>query len=222
MAMAKNNQVPQIIDKLEDYFASPEHTSAIGDFLSLKVSEFTHFNPKEEQPLHYYQIFGEYQKLVETSVESFLVQEGKTNEELFNTISQFQGTGGSEIYTCIDYLVACTEYDYFLQLMEDMKRMDDWGGWGDEGDESLELSLAEPKLETLEDVRDQNHSKDDDNIVLGKVHDIINRTDGKVECLSDGVSLISLEKVVSRAESKSEEKSAKEEEEISKSICNKN
>jgi hypothetical protein len=41
-------------------------------------------------------------------------------------INTFQYGRGSSACTCIDYLLACTEYAYFLQLIEDVRQVDQW------------------------------------------------------------------------------------------------
>jgi len=64
--------------------------------------------------------------LVERNVEEFLVREGgTTNVELVELLQKCQSEG---TLTCMDYLLASTEYDAFLRLVSDFKGLEQWGG----------------------------------------------------------------------------------------------
>eukprot|EP00620_Florenciella_sp_RCC1587_P000011 CAMPEP_0182595876 /NCGR_PEP_ID=MMETSP1324-20130603/83123_1 /TAXON_ID=236786 /ORGANISM="Florenciella sp., Strain RCC1587" /LENGTH=155 /DNA_ID=CAMNT_0024813509 /DNA_START=110 /DNA_END=574 /DNA_ORIENTATION=+ len=113
-----------VIERLEDFFASPEFTGAIGDFLSKESTKFEVFDLSAEQPLEYYAVFNQYQSMIESAVEAFLQKEGITPKQLYDICETESASGNS--YSCLDYMVACTEYDDFLRLIADFKSMQQW------------------------------------------------------------------------------------------------
>mmetsp|Transcript_22908 Transcript_22908/g.29919 ORF Transcript_22908/g.29919 Transcript_22908/m.29919 type:complete len:180 (-) Transcript_22908:144-683(-) len=123
-----------ILEKIELFFCSPDYTSAIGDFMDSKAHVFTVFDLEVEQPLEYYSIFKEYQSLVEEHFEAFIENEAISTDEIFDVCRTLQDNDNGAS-TCLEYLLACTEYSFFLNLMFDFCSMK---GFSDYIDESLE------------------------------------------------------------------------------------
>uniref|UniRef100_A0A6V1NIC6 Cilia- and flagella-associated protein 36 n=1 Tax=Heterosigma akashiwo TaxID=2829 RepID=A0A6V1NIC6_HETAK len=111
-----------VLEKIELFFCSADYTSAIGDFMSEHVGTFTAFDLEQEQPLEYYSVFQQYQDLVEAKFEAFVKKEDVSTEVIYAVCRNLhsQDNGAS---TCIEYLLACTEYEYFLKLMYDFRMM---------------------------------------------------------------------------------------------------
>ena len=128
MALPPIPGVPDILMKLEEFFSSPNFTTAIGNFLGHETPNFTSgFDLSAEQPLAYYDVYHKYQKLVESTVDEFLGKEGVTSEALFTLIEKCQRSSAAGALTCLDYMIASTEYDHFLRLVADFACMDQWG-----------------------------------------------------------------------------------------------
>jgi len=66
-----------------------------------------------------HQLFTEYTKLVEGLLQNFLESQGVTAEDVYETCRRFQQSGDTSSMVCIDYLVASTEYESFMQLAYD-------------------------------------------------------------------------------------------------------
>mmetsp|Transcript_24330 Transcript_24330/g.35387 ORF Transcript_24330/g.35387 Transcript_24330/m.35387 type:complete len:160 (-) Transcript_24330:56-535(-) len=135
----------KLLSKIEEFFSSPEYTNALGDFINESLPVFSFFDPEVEQPLEYYEVFQKYQKMTEEMFEGFISEQGiEINEvyEVCRTLCQ-QDDGAS---TCIDYLLASTEYEHFLKLVYDfycMRNLED--GEGIDIDEEGGPRVAEGK-----------------------------------------------------------------------------
>ncbi len=115
--------------RFQDFCSLPEFTGVVGDFLAASADKFSSdLSMDAEQPLEYYGIFEEYQRLIEGAVEAFLQREGTTAEALFEVVRGCQTRWECGAVTCVDYLVASTEYPHFLGLVADFKALEQWGG----------------------------------------------------------------------------------------------
>lgn len=152
MALPPIPGIPDILMKLEEFFSSPSFTTAIGNFLGRETPNFTSgFDLSAEQPLAYYDVYHKYQKLVESTVDEFLGKEGVTSEALFTLIENCQRSSAAGALTCLDYMIASTEYDHFLRLVADFACMDQWG---------TDEETAPGEL--LEGLEDSDCAEDDD------------------------------------------------------------
>eukprot|EP00002_Diphylleia_rotans_P014741 TRINITY_DN2868_c0_g1_i1.p2 TRINITY_DN2868_c0_g1~~TRINITY_DN2868_c0_g1_i1.p2 ORF type:complete len:132 (-),score=41.86 TRINITY_DN2868_c0_g1_i1:905-1300(-) len=109
--------------KLEEFFSSPELTSAIGDFGTRYACKF---DPNvEEQSHEQYQIFQEYIAVVDAQLDAFLTKEGISTDDMFEACNYAkQEKNGAS--TCVDYLLACADYDNFRCLMYDFWELQDY------------------------------------------------------------------------------------------------
>eukprot|EP00742_Colponemidia_sp_Colp-10_P002907 GILJ01003104.1.p1 GENE.GILJ01003104.1~~GILJ01003104.1.p1 ORF type:complete len:166 (-),score=24.01 GILJ01003104.1:324-773(-) len=111
-----------LIHRLEDFCTAARFTSAIDDFISAHVDDFDF---GEEQKLIYYERYQEYIQLIERMLDEFLQNEGVTQDEVFALCSKLTEADPGSV-TCVDYLLAVTEYEQFHQLMLDFKNLRNW------------------------------------------------------------------------------------------------
>ncbi|KAL1499057.1 hypothetical protein AB1Y20_013572 [Prymnesium parvum] len=119
-----------LLARLEDFFADPQFTGAINEFAAEHAAEITPLAEGEEHPLRYHELYVQYTALVERQLCAFLAQHDASAQELLALAAAASGRG----LTCLDYLLASTEYAHFLQLMRDFASLAEW----DAGDEPRE------------------------------------------------------------------------------------
>ena len=107
---------------LEDHVSSPEFTNFLQEFID-KYAES--FEEKEEHDLEYYEIYKEYVKMIEGQLEKFLAANGLEEEAVFASCSRVQEMD-AQCLSCIDYLVASSEYTEFIQMMLQYKHARNW------------------------------------------------------------------------------------------------
>ena len=105
-----------LLEKLEDFFGGPDLTTAISDFAAAHGAEFHPLPEGAEHPLQWHSRYLEYCGMIERQLEGFLQQHGCTSERLYAACRE-----GDASHTCIEYLLASTEYLAFLQLMLDFQ-----------------------------------------------------------------------------------------------------
>ena len=124
----------RLLQRLEDFFASPEFSTAIGDFMCEHLETFAEgpgLDLSAEQPLSYYAVFDTYRAMIETRIEDVLRTESATPTELYEACERARRAGAGAC-SCLDYLLACAEYENFIGLVADFASMQQWGG-GDGG-----------------------------------------------------------------------------------------
>lgn len=107
-----------LISRVEEFFCSPSFTTSVGDFLSSKAGDIEFKDLEEEQPHINFATFQEYQQMVERNLQSFLASEGISQKAVVDACLEAQNSGSGYL-TCIDYILACTEYEEFMQLAYD-------------------------------------------------------------------------------------------------------
>lgn len=141
-----------LLDKIEDFCSMPDFTDSISDFAAQHSQEFATGPIEGEHPvrhaayrrtahcrhdscqctsrqLRWHELYLQYTALIEGKLEAFLKEQGVPVAAMLSA-AQSDDSGA---YTCIDYLVASTEYDSFLQLMHDFCAMSAWDAGADEG-----------------------------------------------------------------------------------------
>ena len=63
-------------ERLEDFFSTPDFTSAVRAFVDEHDSAFVYVEEGEEQPLGNYDVYLKYTKLIEEQLETFLSGHG--------------------------------------------------------------------------------------------------------------------------------------------------
>jgi len=111
-----------VLDTLESYFCDPAVTGAINDFACLHAPSITPLAEGAEHPLAYHAAFMEYTKLIEEKVAAFMAEHSVTENDIL--VASLHAPPG--VHTCIDYLLASTEYTAFLQLMADFNSLSDY------------------------------------------------------------------------------------------------
>ncbi|KAG2495594.1 hypothetical protein HYH03_006194 [Edaphochlamys debaryana] len=112
-------QTAELLSKLEDFFCSPKFTSAIGDFMGENAGKLVYAPLDEEQPLSNYDIYKAYTQLIERQLEDFIASEGLTVKDVCDACAAAQDSAEHMHLAAIDYLVASTEYEAFMQLAYD-------------------------------------------------------------------------------------------------------
>lgn len=136
-----------IVSLLEDFFAEPTFTTAVSDFAAQHAASLGSLSAHSEQPLHAHALYQEYTAMVEDLLSDFLARHGLTNEAVLAAAQH----ADRSVNTCVDYLLASTEYDAFIGLMADFNGMSQWDveaddAYGELGalESSLEASSLEP------------------------------------------------------------------------------
>ena len=111
-----------VLDQLEDFFSDPEFTSAINDFASTHAPAIQPLAEGAEHPLEYHTAFMAYTKLIEDKVTAFITDHGFSEDDI--VVAALHAPPG--VHTCIDYLIASTEYTAFLQLMADFNSLGEY------------------------------------------------------------------------------------------------
>ena len=81
-----------------------------------------------EHPLRYHELYLQYTAMLEQKLEAFLQENASSVQELLARVA----SASERSHTCIDYLLASTEYSEFLNLMLDFRSLSQWDAGGDE------------------------------------------------------------------------------------------
>ena len=149
----------KVLESLEEYCSGPDFTAALSEFFTEHLRDFDGIEELEEgddMPAEWYSIFLSYLERMDTKVEEFITGTeiaGGTcsSDEVFGIIQHFNELGVEWPSTCVDYLIACTEYTNFLQMIVDHRAMfglnpnfdPDALEEGDEGEEGEEEDKPE-------------------------------------------------------------------------------
>ena len=129
-----------LLEQLENFFSGPDLTTAISDFAAEHGGEFHPLPEGAEHPLQWHERYLQYCGMIESKLEAFLQQHGTTTERLYAACRAGDGS-----HTCVEYLLASTEYLSFLQLMLDFGSLASY-----EIDEDDPLGLNQPLGGALE------------------------------------------------------------------------
>eukprot|EP00899_Mesostigma_viride_P019051 jgi/Mesvir1/27147/Mv20815-RA.1 len=123
------HEPPELLGKLEDFFCSPAFTTPVGGFFKDNNTKLKLVPLQDEQPHENYAVFKEYADLVEKKLEEFLAENGVTAQQLYEDCSahrELAKSGTQAPLTCLDYLIAATQYEMFMNLAHDFIQMDSW------------------------------------------------------------------------------------------------
>ena len=127
MTTSLDDRGGQLLQKVELFFSSPEFSGEIGDFMRAHVDVFTQgFDLSAEQPLEYWQVFERYRDMIEAKVGAILKAERMMPEDLYNACERARSVDGAGTCMCLDYLLACAEYENFIRLVADFVSMQQW------------------------------------------------------------------------------------------------
>ena len=104
----------KLISALEDYWGLPDFTDAMANIMNEHAHKFS--SAEEEQDLEWYSIYKQYIKTIEELLKKFLEDQGVSEEDLYawwNRVSEHE----IGALSCIDYLVATSEYSEFWDMM---------------------------------------------------------------------------------------------------------
>ncbi|KAJ9530859.1 hypothetical protein QJQ45_028854, partial [Haematococcus lacustris] len=137
-----------LVEALETFFCSPGFTSAVGTYMSENASNLSFVATDETQPIENYNLFLKYQSLIEEHLSIFLVDRGLSAQasnpiictwcyrlahqlhylciistEVYEVCQAAQGSQVADSLACLDYLVAASEYEAFMELARDHYEM---------------------------------------------------------------------------------------------------
>ena len=118
VSVAQNND-QFLLQKLEDFVESDSFTTTVRGFAGEHAHKFKPQTSDEEHPLHYQELYLQYEKLVEAALEAFLKEQSSSVGALVGCVKRAQERG--EPLACIDHLLATSDYPAFLELMLDYK-----------------------------------------------------------------------------------------------------
>ncbi|EFJ43463.1 hypothetical protein VOLCADRAFT_106791 [Volvox carteri f. nagariensis] len=104
---------------------------------------------EEEQPLQNFDIFKLYATLVERQLEDFILSEGLTVKDVCDACTTAQNAESHTHLAAIDYLVASTDYESFMQLAYDHYVVANFGS--DMEDEAVEQAAEAATAEVTAD-----------------------------------------------------------------------
>ena len=115
-----------IMIKLEDFFSgNPDLSVAIGDFFAANASRITVHDSEREQSMEAHGIYLEYCDIIENGLEEFLARENVPPED-FVAACQDARDNGDFSTSALDYTIASTEYESFLDMCRDFSAMGQW------------------------------------------------------------------------------------------------
>jgi len=121
-AMVREGGAPaeeDLILALEEFFSGPQFTTSVGDFMSANVGELEFKDLQAEQPLKNYDVFKRYTTLIELLLGEFLEERQLEVVAVYEACRKGRESGDAAASVCIDYLLACTEYEAFMELAYD-------------------------------------------------------------------------------------------------------
>ncbi|GAX72812.1 hypothetical protein CEUSTIGMA_g267.t1 [Chlamydomonas eustigma] len=132
----------EFLDKLELFFSNPEFTTALHEFFTKNISDIEFKPIEEEQPLKNHDLYAQYTELVEKQLEAFMSEEGLSTQEVYGACQKALSYGETPWLMCLDYLLASTEYESFMELAYDHACMLGIGE-AEDGEEGLPLEDEE-------------------------------------------------------------------------------
>jgi len=112
----------ELLEKLEYFFSDPEFTDALRSFFEENQEKFQFVDVGMEQPISNYDLYLKYTKRIEDLLEDFLAKNQVTHEDIINICMEEKLEGNASSY-CLDYIIASTEYEAFIQMMNDFNAM---------------------------------------------------------------------------------------------------
>jgi hypothetical protein len=110
-----------LLAKLEDFVGSAAFTTSVRTFAAEHAHRFKPIvSGDDEHPLHYQELYLQYERLLEASLEAFLTEHGSSVTALVACVRRAQERG--EPLASVELLLATTDYEAFLELMLDYVR----------------------------------------------------------------------------------------------------
>eukprot|EP00760_Papus_ankaliazontas_P035580 PhM_4_TR7914/c0_g1_i1/m.102229 len=113
-----------LIEVLEEHFCVGETTSAVRDFLYGEQCKHVRLDVAEgqEHPQENYEAYMHYSEIIERVLMSFATEHDLSDDYLVGAVNE-----ASEkyvgVFTCVDYILAATDYVCFLSLLADYRGM---------------------------------------------------------------------------------------------------
>lgn len=108
-----------LLSALEDFIESSAFTRPVRAFALEHAHKFQPLTLDDEQPLHYQELYLQYEKVLEAALEAYLREHDSSVAQLIACVKRSQQR--MEPLRCIDLLLAASEYPAFVELMLDYK-----------------------------------------------------------------------------------------------------
>ena len=115
------DKVAQLLDRLEFFCASGDFTGFIQEFASVHSGSFV----EGEQTMQQHALYQQYHEGIEAKLQEFCRGEGIEEAQLLEAVTAAESSDYGST-TCLDYIIASSEYDSFLTLMLDCQDMYNW------------------------------------------------------------------------------------------------
>ncbi|QDZ24497.1 ARF-like 2 binding protein BART domain-containing protein [Chloropicon primus] len=125
-----SEQHNDLVQKLEEYFTSPEIMVEVGDYFHGCANKLHYVGTQtgendleETHPLSNYDIFTSYGEMIEKFLQTFLKENSKSPDELYEACLREKLENENGWAVCLDYLIASLDYEYFLQIAYDFSNL---------------------------------------------------------------------------------------------------
>ena len=108
-----------LLQKLEDFIESDAFTAPVRAFAKEHAHKIFPISLDDEQPLHYQELYLQYEKVLEDALEAYLLEHGSSVPALVECVKRSKER--CDALRCIDLLLASSEYPAFVELMLDYK-----------------------------------------------------------------------------------------------------
>lgn len=108
-----------LLSRLDGYIDSSAFTAPTEAFAAQHAHKFKPLTADDEHPLHYQELYLQFEAVLEHSLEAFLREHGATVTQLVQAATRAKERGDQ--LRCIDVLLASSDYPAFLELMLDHK-----------------------------------------------------------------------------------------------------
>ena len=114
----------KIVEALEDHFSDGQITTELSNYLFSDDLEgvVCSVTEGEDHPTQNYEAYMRYSDLIESILMAFAQEHNVEEEELVNACNEAAETQQGR-YTCVDYILAATDYICFLALVSDYRGM---------------------------------------------------------------------------------------------------
>ncbi|CAE8582391.1 unnamed protein product, partial [Polarella glacialis] len=114
----------RVLALLEDFCSGPEFLAGVQDVFAEHAEKFD--DREDDHPHEWYLLFQLYASKVESLLESFLQEQGLDGVEELADLCDWARQMAPDTLFSIDYLAASLEYDDFVSLMLDWKRLQNY------------------------------------------------------------------------------------------------
>merc|ERR1712232_930500 len=145
LGLEKDAEFSPLLEALELFCSSGDFTETLSAFIRDNAGAFDEeVCAEDEQPLDYHDRYMAYVAQVDILLEKFMSKQGIAPDDVVSACKW--ASSNNNPVTCVDFLLATTEYVKFLELMCDFKQMQQW-----ESGDALEETLLSSEILALDE-----------------------------------------------------------------------